>query len=56
MKWLLLLCVALGGCDYVERPRRPIPEHFEAETLAGVKIDRETLKGRPWVVNIWVPG
>ncbi len=53
---LLLFCVLAAGCDYVERPRRPIPAHFEAQTLAGELIDRDTLKGRPWVVNLWVPG
>ena len=56
MKRLVLLCVLLAGCEYVERPRRGIPEHFEAQSLTGETIDRNTLKGKPWVVNIWVPG
>jgi hypothetical protein len=57
MRWpglsILLLLVA---CDYAERPRRGIPEHFKAESLTGEAIDRDTLKGQPWVINIWVPG
>ncbi len=56
MKWLAILCVVLAGCDYVERPRRGIPEHFEAQTLTGEPIDRDWFKGKPWVVNLWVPG
>lgn len=56
MRWLLLGLLAVSGCDYVERPRRPLPEHFKAESLTGEAIDRDTLKGKPWVVNIWVPG
>lgn len=56
MKWLALLGILVAGCDYAERPRRGIPEHFKAESLTGEEINRDTLKGKPWVVNIWVPG
>ena len=56
MKWIAVLCLLVAGCDYVERPRRGIPEHFKAESLTGEEIDRDTLKGKPWVVNLWVPG
>lgn len=52
----VLLASVLAGCEYVDRPRRPIPEHFEAQTLAGETIDRDSLKGKPWVVNVWLPG
>lgn len=56
MKWLAVLGLLFVGCDYVERPRRGIPEHFEAQSLTGELIDRDSLKGKPWVVNLWVPG
>lgn len=56
MKWAVAAVLLLAACDWAERPRRPIPEHFEAETLTGETIDRDTLKGRPWVVTLWVPG
>lgn len=56
MRLLLVLGLLFAGCDYVERPRRPIAEHFRAETLTGEGIDRDSLKGRPWLVNIWLPG
>ena len=51
-----LLLLVLAGCDYAERPHRGIPEHFRAESLTGETIDRDTLKGHPWVINVWVPG
>ena len=51
-----LVLILLSGCDWAERPRRPIPEHFAAESLTGEAIDRDTLKGRPWVITLWVPG
>ncbi|MBX7114138.1 MAG: TlpA family protein disulfide reductase [Myxococcaceae bacterium] len=50
----LLLLVA--GCDHVERPGRPFPDTFVARTLDGKVVDRSTLKGKPWVLNIWLPG
>ena len=56
MRWLLLPMLLLAGCDWAERPHRGIPEHFKAEALTGEAIDRDTLKGRPWVINLWVPG
>jgi hypothetical protein len=57
MRWLgLSILLLLVACDYAERPRRGIPEHFKAESLTGEAIDRDTLKGQPWVINIWVPG
>ena len=51
-----LLLLVLAGCDYAERPHRGIPERFRAESLTGETIDRDTLKGHPWVINVWVPG
>lgn len=57
------LCLSLGltlilisACDYVERPRRPFPESFVGRTLDGKIVDSTTLKGKPWVLNIWLPG
>ena len=49
------LLLWLAGCDYVERPGRPFPETFVARTLDGKVDDRSTLKGKPWVLNIWLP-
>ena len=56
LSWLLIAAaLLLIGCDYADRPRRGLPEHFKAESLTGETIDRDTLKGRPWVINVWVP-
>ncbi len=52
----LALAFSLLGCEYVERPHRGLPAHFEAKLLTGETVDRETLKGHPWVVVLWVPG
>lgn len=53
---LLLLLIACAGCEYYDRPNRPVPEDFKAVLLTGKVIDRHALKGRPWVVALWVPG
>jgi len=45
----------MTGCEYVDRPHRGLPEHFEARSLTGQTIDRDTLKGNPWAVVLWVP-
>jgi hypothetical protein len=52
----LLLLFALAACEHYERPNRPLPEDFSAVTLAGQTLDRDALRGRPWVVNVWLPG
>ena len=57
MKRLLLLALlGLVGCDVYERPNRPVPEWFRATTLDGEVIDRAALEGKPWIINIWIPG
>jgi thiol-disulfide isomerase/thioredoxin len=52
---IAIAALSLCACEYVERPRRGLPEHFEAKALTGQTIDRETLKGNPWAVVLWVP-
>jgi len=55
--WTLLTCVALAaGCEPYEKPFRPLPASFEVTTLTGEKLSAAELKGRPWVINLWVPG
>lgn len=49
--------LALSACDRVERPMRPLPPQFyDARTLDGRVVDQAFLAGRPWVINLWVPG
>ncbi|HEY8211252.1 MAG TPA: hypothetical protein VIG99_27400 [Myxococcaceae bacterium] len=54
------LAFALGtlalaaGCDPIDRVNRPLPQHFSLQGLTG-RVERESLSGRPWVVELWVP-
>lgn len=43
-----------AGCDTIDRINRPLPQHFSVQTPAG-RVERESLAGRPWVVELWVP-
>ncbi|MGA9520553.1 MAG: TlpA disulfide reductase family protein [Myxococcaceae bacterium] len=45
-----------AGCEYYEKPFKPIPDSFEITTLDGTVLRRSDLLGKPWVINIWVPG
>lgn len=60
MRRLLAFTTALlllSACERVDRPMRPLPDQFfTAKTLDGRQVDRAFLAGRPWVVNLWVPG
>lgn len=53
--WLLAVWLA-AGCEFVERPRRPLPERFEAQQLDGALLRRADFQGKPWLINLWVPG
>ncbi|GEL73413.1 hypothetical protein MVI01_51970 [Myxococcus virescens] len=56
---LIALALMQGACDRndrYDRPGTPVPETLRAETLAGERIDRAALLGRPWVINVWAPG
>ena len=56
---VLVAVVALGalvtGCDSYERPNRPLPSTFLARTLDGALVSPSELRGKPWVVNLWLP-
>ena len=51
----LLAVVALSACDRVEPRDRPLPK-IEAATLDGERLDLDSLRGKPWIINVWVPG
>jgi hypothetical protein len=56
---LIALAVAAAlasGCEYYGKPNRPIPDGFKAVMLSGKVLDGPEMKGRPWVINLWVPG
>ena len=52
----VLSVLLLAGCEYYEKPRRPLPEQLELRTLGGETLRRSDLMGKPWVINLWVPG
>ena len=52
----VLASLFVAGCDVYDRPRRPLPDSFQVVTLDGQTLTPKELKGRPWVINIWVPG
>ena len=49
--WLILL----AGCARYDRLDRPLPR-FTATTLDGRTVDPSSLAGKPWIINLWVPG
>ncbi len=50
-----IAALLLAGCQKVDRPNRPLPD-FKATRLDGTKLTRESLRGKPWLINLWVPG
>lgn len=57
MRRLLLALALLGlGCgEPYTRPNRPLPA-FAATWLDGRPLTRDDLVGKPYVLNLWVPG
>jgi len=43
------------ACEYYAKPNRPLPSSFEAKFLDGSPLNAEILRGKPAVINIWVP-
>jgi len=33
-----------------------LPASFRARALDGATVTPETMRGRPWLVNLWMPG
>jgi hypothetical protein len=55
---LLLLGLAAllaSACEPYDKPRRPLPESFEVQLLDGQKLGPPELRGKPWVIHLWVP-
>jgi len=57
MRTLLALPVLLTllACERYDRLDRPFPE-ITATALDGTVIKPADLRGKPWVINVWVPG
>lgn len=46
---------ALAGCDWYEKPARAFPD-LKLRDLDGNAITLDSMRGRPWVVEVWLPG
>lgn len=61
-RFFSMLLAALGmaafaGCDHYAKPNRPLPASFAARRLSdGAELRASDFKGKPWVINLWVPG
>ncbi len=53
---VLAAALSLAACDSYEIPNRPLPTSLEMETLDGELWGVSSLSGKPWVINLWVPG
>jgi cytochrome oxidase Cu insertion factor (SCO1/SenC/PrrC family) len=50
-----VLAPGLSGCDWYEKPGRAFPD-LGLRDLDGNAITLSALRGRPWVVEVWLPG
>lgn len=53
---ILLGTLVLASCEHVDRPNRPLPDIKAARLDGGGRIDPDALRGKPWLINLWVPG
>jgi len=50
-----MLFLGLAGCQARFVPR-PMPASFAVRKLDGERLDPGAMKGRPWLVTLWLPG
>ena len=53
---LVFLVSVASGCDYYAKPHRSLPDSFQVQTLEGGQLDVQAMHGKPWVINLWMPG
>ncbi len=53
---LLAAAALLAGCEWADHPGRPVPASAEFRLLDGATVRPVDLRGRPWVIALWVPG
>ena len=54
---LALAAVLAAGChSSYEQPNTPLPDNFRAVLLDGTPVNPESLRGKPWVINVWMVG
>ncbi|HUM10177.1 MAG TPA: hypothetical protein VLT82_04410 [Myxococcaceae bacterium] len=52
----VLVLLLLGAACQRSYPQRPLPDSFSARGLDGTSVTPATMRGRPWLVNLWMPG
>jgi hypothetical protein len=50
---IVLLIVALVACVPKPKPMEPRPLELTGISMDGTGIDTSTLKGKPWVIDLW---
>jgi hypothetical protein len=55
-RFAVLLVLLLGAACQRSYDARPLPVSFRARGLDGAVVTPETMRGRPWLVNLWMPG
>jgi len=55
--WLVVVALVTPlACDYYAKPHRALPESFTVNTLDGRMLGPAEFRGKPWVINVWLPG
>ncbi|MGZ3445224.1 MAG: hypothetical protein ACXWK5_06550 [Myxococcaceae bacterium] len=52
----VLLALVFGAACQRSFPPRPLPDSFSARSLDGASVTPKTMRGKPWLVNLWMPG
>ncbi|HZX40403.1 MAG TPA: hypothetical protein VFE93_01115 [Myxococcaceae bacterium] len=52
----VLVLLLLGAACQRSYTPRPLPDSFSARGLDGASVTPATMRGRPWLVNLWMPG
>jgi hypothetical protein len=53
---LSFFVLTTAACDYYAKPNRALPRSFAAKTLDGRRLVPESMRGKPWIINLWLPG
>lgn len=51
----VVVLLSVLGCEAPYTPR-PLPAAFAVRRLDGQRIGPAEMRGRPWLVNLWLPG
>lgn len=52
----LLALAAIVGCNRTEQRRQRFPDDMPLRVVGGETLRAGDLVGKPWVINVWLPG